>query len=38
MKARPLASGIALLFGACELARHSDIRMTIRYTHIGLDD
>jgi len=23
---------------ARELARHSDIRMTTRYTHIGLDD
>jgi site-specific recombinase XerC len=23
---------------ARELARHSDIRMTMRYTHIGLDD
>ena len=21
-----------------ELARHSDVRMTMRYTHIGLDD
>ena len=38
MKARQLASGIALLFEARELARHSDIRMTMRYTHIGLDD
>ncbi len=38
MKARQLASGKALLFEARELARHSDIRMTMRYTHIGLDD
>ena len=28
----------ASLVEARELARHSDIRMTIRYTHIGLDD
>ena len=38
MKARQLASGIVLLFETRELARHSDIRMTMRYTHIGLDD
>jgi len=38
MKARQLATGIALLFEVRELARHSDIRMTMRYTHIGLDD
>ena len=38
MKARQLASGKALLFEARELARHSDIRMTIWHTHIGLDD
>ena len=36
MKARQLASGIALLFEAREPASH--IRMTMRYTHIGLDD
>ena len=28
----------ASLVEARELARHSDIRMTMRYTHIGLDD
>ena len=28
----------AFLVEARELARHSDIRMTMRYTHIGLDD
>jgi hypothetical protein len=28
----------ASLAEACELARHSDIRMTMQYTHIGLDD
>ncbi len=38
MKARQLASGIALLLETRELARHSDIRMPMRYTHIGLDD
>jgi len=27
----------ASLAEACELARHSDVRMTMRYTHIGLD-
>ena len=38
MKARQLASGIALLFETREPASHSHIRMTMRYTHIGLDD
>jgi hypothetical protein len=38
MKARQLASGKALFFETRELARHSDIRMPMRYTHIGLDD
>ena len=28
----------ASLVEARELARHSDIRMPMRYTHIGLDD
>ncbi len=28
----------ATLPEACELARHSDVRMTMRYTHIYLDD
>ena len=28
----------ASLVEARELARHSDIRMAMRYTHIGLDD
>ena len=32
-----LRSGASLV-EARELARHSDIRMTMRYTHIGLDD
>ena len=33
----PLRNGASLV-EARELARHSDIRMTMRYTHIGLDD
>ena len=37
MKARQLASGIALLFETRELARHSDIRMTRRYTRFSAD-
>src|SRR5439155_10408127 len=28
----------ATLVEARELARHADVRMTMRYTHIGLDD
>ena len=32
-----LRNGVSLV-EALELARHSGIRMTIRYTHIGLDD
>ena len=28
----------ASLVEACELSRHSDIRMTMQYTHIGIDD
>lgn len=32
-----IRSGVALPT-AMELARHSDIRMTMRYTHIGLED
>ena len=32
-----LKSGVSLV-EAKELARHSDVRMTMQYTHIGLDD
>lgn len=32
-----LRSGVSLV-EARELARHSDVRMTMKYTHIGLDD
>ncbi|MGD9857435.1 MAG: tyrosine-type recombinase/integrase [Planctomycetaceae bacterium] len=32
-----LKSGIHLVH-AKELARHSDVRMTMKYTHIGIDD
>ena len=32
-----LKSGVSLV-EAKELARHSDVRMTMKYTHIGLDD
>jgi integrase/recombinase XerC len=32
-----LRSGVSLV-EAKELARHSDVRMTMKYTHIGLDD
>jgi site-specific recombinase XerD len=28
----------ATLVQARELARHADVRMTMKYTHIGLDD
>jgi hypothetical protein len=32
-----LRNGVSLV-EARELARHSDVRMTMKYTHIGLDD
>ena len=32
-----LSNGVDLA-KACELARHSDVRMTMRYTHIGLNE
>src|SRR5690554_6472611 len=32
-----LRSGVSLV-EAKELARHSDVRMTMKYTHIGLED
>jgi site-specific recombinase XerD len=33
-----LVRGGATLVQAKELARHSDVRMTMRYTHVGMDD
>jgi hypothetical protein len=34
----PSLSGTESLPEARELARHSDLRMTLKYTHIGLED